>query len=115
MTHPYGHYPQERAYLVGADTVEPAAGGPADGHRFRITVASAGSYSVEGVPGHTDSHRFDGHRTVEVRAWSLRAALAKAWDLPITVWFRSELDAAEADAAAVGPPDPGNARETRSD
>lgn len=57
---------------------------PETGHTFRITVGPGrGSYAVVGTPGHHDSPEFDGRPVeLEVRAWSLSAALHKAAELP---------------------------------
>lgn len=60
---------------------------PADeGHTFRISFESRGSYKVVGDEHHHDAPDFDGGvHTVEVRAWNLRDALVKASELPFSV------------------------------
>lgn len=66
---------------------------PDEGHTFRISYESRGSYSVVGDEHHTDAPDFDGIvHTVEVRAWNLRDALKKAADLPFNVLI-GEVDA----------------------
>jgi hypothetical protein len=63
------------------------------GHTFRITFSSRGSYTVTGDEHHTDAPHFDEpSRTVEVRAWNLREALAKAACLPLSDWFDEDQD-----------------------
>lgn len=57
-------------------------GGPENGHTFRFVWSSRGSYSVSGVPGHSDSGWFGPDTTVEIRAWNLRGAIQKFLDLP---------------------------------
>lgn len=69
----------------------PQCEGPQHGHTFRFTVESRGSSRVwpEGEePGpYTDNEDFSGCPwTLEVRAWSLRAALVKAAALPLNAW-----------------------------
>ena len=61
--------------------------GPNDGHRFRISVASAGSYRVIGKPDRHDCDWWSDPSTVEVRAWNLRDALTKVAALPFSAWF----------------------------
>lgn len=77
---------------VGCQTcLVPREEGPEDGHTFRITIESRGSYGVVGVSGHTDAEEFaGGARTVEVRAWDLPAALRKAAALPLATWFAED-------------------------
>lgn len=63
--------------------------GPEHGHRFTFTVTSQGAYGI--VDGHEtkdykDSDWCSPPWTITVRAWSLRAALRKAADLPLTAW-----------------------------
>lgn len=65
--------------------------GPDDGHTFRITFDSRGSYSVVGDEHHTDAPDFHGvPHVVEVRAWNLRDALRKAANLPFDVLMGTE-------------------------
>lgn len=63
---------------------------PEAGHTFRLTAASRGSYGVVGVEGHTDAEWMPedvaAPFVIEVRAWSLRAAMAKAAQLPLSSW-----------------------------
>lgn len=64
---------------------------PEAGHTFRIEAHSRGSYAVlgaDGKPGpHTDAEWMPEHPfVIEVRAWSLRDALAKAAQLPLAAW-----------------------------
>lgn len=58
---------------------------PEEGHTFRFSWSSRGSYGVVGVEGHTDAGYWDEGATVEVRAWSLAEALRKAARLPFPV------------------------------
>lgn len=56
---------------------------PDDGHTFRITFDVRGSSKVVGDPHFTDAPAYSGlPHTIEVRAWSLLAALRKALDTP---------------------------------
>lgn len=72
-------------------TVEPEEG-PDDGHTFRITFTSRGSYKVVGDEHHHDAPDFDEFaHSVDVRAWNLRDALHKAADLPFDVLMGNEL------------------------
>lgn len=63
---------------------------PADeGHRFRISVALAGSSKVVGEEHHHDTE-FDPDAEpmcIEVRAWNLSEALDKARRVPLDAWF----------------------------
>lgn len=60
---------------------------PSEGHTFRISVESRGSYRVTGDPTYRDAPEFDGIPWVmEVRAWSLREALEKAVAVPFATW-----------------------------
>lgn len=61
-------------------------GGPDDGHTFRLTHSSRGSYAIADVPGHTDSDHWGPPSTVEVRAWNLRDALLAAARLRLDAW-----------------------------
>lgn len=94
-----GHQQRELAteFDHAAERAEKAAFGDlpeADhGHTWRITFSSRGSYTVTGDEHHTDAPHFDEpSRTVEVRAWNLRDALAKASVLPLEAWFPEEED-----------------------
>jgi hypothetical protein len=66
--------------------------GPEDGHTFRISVTSRGSYAVwpEGDPEpgpHSDAEEFMGPGfTLDVRAWNLQDAMAKAAQVPLGGW-----------------------------
>lgn len=63
--------------------------GPEDGHTFRLEAHSRGSYSVVGVEGHTDADWMgEPPLVLEVRAWSLKAALLKAAGLGLENWSR---------------------------
>lgn len=57
--------------------------GPDDGHTFRITMSSRGSYDVVGDPHHSDSPVFGPETSVDVRAWNLRDALHRAAEMPL--------------------------------
>ena len=58
------------------------------GHTFRITVELRGSTIVTGDEHHRDEPGFEPlPHAVEVRAWSLRDALAQATVLPLTAWY----------------------------
>lgn len=70
----------------------PEISSPADGHRFRFSFTSAGSYGVTSEEGYTDSDDWSAPRSVTVRAWSLREALGRASDLPLAAWFDEETD-----------------------
>lgn len=61
--------------------------GPDDGHTFRFTWCSRGSHKVVGDEHHQDSPQFDEDLavTIEVRAWSLKAAIEKLGQLPLPV------------------------------
>lgn len=62
-------------------------GGPEDGHTFRFSMTSRGSYGVVGQEGHTDAEWFTEEPwTLEVRAWNLTDALRKAAELPMSAW-----------------------------
>lgn len=66
--------------------------GPDDGHTFRLTVSSRGSYSVVGDEHPTDALDFGTPWAMDVRAWNLPAALAKAAEKPLDAWDRGEVD-----------------------
>jgi hypothetical protein len=63
--------------------------GPEDGHTFRFTMASRTSANVEGEPK-SDSGWWGDPSRVEVRAWNLRDALAKAQALPLSAWVPAD-------------------------
>lgn len=65
---------------------------PDDGHTFRITFDVRGSSKVVGDPHFTDAPEYSGlPHTIEVRAWSLRAAFAKLLnDVPFAVLMGEE-------------------------
>lgn len=72
-------------------TLHPAEpDGPEDGHTFRITVSSRGSYGIVGVEGYTDASDFGPPWTMDVRAWNLRDALRKALEAPFDTWDTGE-------------------------
>lgn len=56
--------------------------GPEHGHTFRFTFASRGAHKVVDEEHYSDSDWWGPELTFEVRAWSLRAALLKAADMP---------------------------------
>jgi hypothetical protein len=59
---------------------------PSDGHTFRFRIDIRPSSKVVGDPEYTDGPDFMGPvHEVQVRAWSLTAALQKAADLPFGV------------------------------
>jgi hypothetical protein len=68
---------------------------PEAGHTFRLTAASRGSYAVSGIPGHTDAEWMPedvaAPFAIEVRAWNLSDALAKAARLPLGAWHHGGL------------------------
>lgn len=69
--------------------VRPADHDPDNGHTFRISVDSRGSYMVVGDEHHSDAGDFHGiPHVLEIRAWDLPAALAKAAALPLSAWHR---------------------------
>lgn len=70
---------------------------PDTGHRFRITVQSAGAYGHELEPGKprefSDADWWGQLRIVEVRAFGLRDALMKAaTDVPFGTWVEDGHD-----------------------
>lgn len=75
------------------ETTEP----PDLGHRFRITVQSAGSYALS-TDVRPEPHDFQDAdwwgqlRIMEVRAFDLNAALAKAGTLPFRAWVEGDHD-----------------------
>ena len=61
--------------------------GPEDGHTFRVSVTSRGSYGIAGEEGHTDADEFMGPAmTLDVRAWNLPEALRRAAARPLSQW-----------------------------
>lgn len=67
--------------------------GPDQGHTFRITVQSRGSYRIQGDEQYHDEPDFSGPPWVqEVRAWSLMEALRRAQDIPFATWAESAYD-----------------------
>lgn len=98
-------YPE--AVMPDLDRTAHNPGGPENGHRFRVTVAHAGSYAVQDGP-HSDSEDWTAPQTVTVRAWDLPTALHGAADLPLIQWFPEELDAptlsTDEDGYAASPP-----------
>lgn len=58
------------------------------GHTWRISVELRGSSIVKGDEHHHDAPTFKPlQRSVDVRAWSLSAAFARAAALPLSSWF----------------------------
>lgn len=74
-------------------TAEPhsCVGGLDEGHRFTLTAVSRGSFRMQDGP-HFDADWSSEPWTLTVRAWSLRAALRKAAELPLSAWDRGEDD-----------------------
>lgn len=66
--------------------------GPDLGHTFRFCIAMRGSSKVVGEPHHHDHDEWHGFKVVDIRAWSLREALSKAYALPMSAWFEEEPD-----------------------
>jgi hypothetical protein len=70
--------------------------GPEDGHTFRFTYESRGSYTVTGDATYRDAQEFDGIiHTVDVRAWSLRDAFRKAAGLSFGVLMSQQVEKSE--------------------
>jgi hypothetical protein len=65
--------------------------GPEAGHTFEITWRLRGSSAVVGEP-HFDSEDWSEPITQQVRAWSLREALARAQTIPLHVWMGDSYD-----------------------
>jgi len=68
--------------------------GPDDGHTFRFTWCSRGSSKVVGDEHCKDAPQFneDLAVTIEVRAWSLKAAIEKLGQLPFPVLMGHETE-----------------------
>lgn len=65
--------------------------GPDDGHLFRLSMDLRGSSMVVGDEHHTDDPNWSPDPwTIEVRAWSLREAIAKIHALPLCAWTTGE-------------------------
>lgn len=62
----------------------------AEGHLFEFTWQSWGVSRVVGDPTYTQADWTLPPHPVRVRAWSLRDALAKVADLPLSAWFPEE-------------------------
>lgn len=77
--------------------------GPDDGHTFRFTVTSRGSYAVLGDPHRSDADHF-GHEpwTLDVRAFDLSTALRRAAEAPLLAWVKPEGGGAAIQAPAEG-------------
>lgn len=60
-------------------------GGPEDGHTFHFLVTSRMSAGMVGEERH-DADWWGPPWTLEVRAWSLRAACAQAALVPLSEW-----------------------------
>lgn len=60
------------------------------GHTFRIAIELRGTSKVVGDAHHHDGDAYYPLQVVEVRAWSLRNALVKAAELPLSAWFPEE-------------------------
>lgn len=56
------------------------------GHTFRFVVTSRMSSKVVGDEHHADSDHFGPALSLDVRAWSLPAALRKALAVPLSEW-----------------------------
>jgi hypothetical protein len=100
-------YPAERHRALHADdpAVDPAwvaafndtrpepvvgGGGPDDGHLWTLAVGSRMSSRVVGEEHHTDADWTTEPWTLEVRAWSLPAALRAAAASPLSAWTRGQ-------------------------
>lgn len=61
------------------------------GHRFEISIRSAGSSSVVGDTHHKDGEYFESDvpMSATVRAWNLRDALLLAVGVPLPTWFEN--------------------------
>ena len=62
---------------------------PDEGHTFRITVTSRGASKVVGEEHNTDANWWSDPWTIEVREFSLAAALRKAARVPFATWAES--------------------------
>lgn len=62
----------------------------AEGHLFEFTWQSWGVTRVVGDPTYTQADWSLPQQPVRVRAWSLKEALLKAAELPLSVWFPDE-------------------------
>lgn len=74
------------AKTTAAHSADYDAGRPSDGHTFRFRFDIRPSSKVVGDPDYADGPTFMGPvHEIQVRAWSLTAALRKAADLPFGV------------------------------
>jgi hypothetical protein len=88
--------------LVIPGPVRESPEGPEAGHRFRFTVDSCGASAIRGPDDpepHSwrDSDWWSRTRTIEVRAFSLMAAIKKLVDVPFYDWMASAYDDARRD------------------
>src|SRR5687768_12744970 len=67
--------------------------GPGAGNRYRFTITSSSASNDAPDSEFTAADRWGQLRTVEVRAHSLKAALLKAAELPVSIWFEASGDA----------------------
>ena len=83
-----------REFIKKALAAEKKETGHDCGHRFEISVRSAGHYGIEGKgpESHSDAPYFDGDvpMVVEVRAHNLRDALLVAATFPLNDWMPDE-------------------------
>jgi hypothetical protein len=84
----------DREFIKRALAAEQAETGHECGHRFEISVRSAGHYGIagEGSESHSDAPYFESDvpMVVEVRAHNLRDALLVAATLPLNDWMPDE-------------------------
>lgn len=84
----------DREFIKRALAAEKKETGHECGHRFEISVRSAGHYGItgEGPESHSDAPFFktDVPMVVEVRAHNLRDALLVAATLPLDDWMPDE-------------------------
>lgn len=84
----------DREFIKRALAAEQTEKGHECGHRFEISVRSAGHYGIagEGPDAHSDAPYFedDVPMVVEVRAHNLRDALLVAATLPLNDWMPDE-------------------------
>lgn len=66
-----------------------------DGHTFRISVETRGSFGVVGEPHHTDAEWWGAPFVREMRAWDLPQALRVAATLPLSSWAVEDPSPAE--------------------
>lgn len=71
---------------------EPTQEELAEGHLFEFSMRSWGVSRVVGDPTYTQADWTIEPHPVQVRAWNLKGALAKAAELPLSAWFPDEDD-----------------------